>query len=201
MPTKNPAAVPTTVKDLSKWGQMYQSRVGNSYPAYCRRQYLPFLSLIRQHIIGRCTIREEGCGVGTITKILAQDCDHEKVKFFAFDYDETQVSHTRANLNSLPFDVTVYQGSHFDHHGCVDVIHAHGVLEHFSDEEIRQVLMRQADEARVVIHYVPLEGWVSGSYGDERLLPLSHWVDAFTPDYYETFNGGRDVALMWIGHR
>lgn len=184
----------------SKWARMYHSRIGNGYPAYCRQQYRPFLEMIRMQILKFAhTVREEGCGAGTITKILAQDADHYQTVFCAFDADEYQVANARINLSSLPFEVPVYQGSHFEAQGGVDIIHAHGVLEHFSDHDIRRVLNRQRSEAEVVIHYVPLIGWGVGSYGDERLMSLADWVTKFRPNEWQPFNDGKDAVLMWRG--
>lgn len=189
--------------NASNWDAHYRSRVGESYPAHCRQAYRPFLETLRYYIkeLGflnsNVIVSEEGCGIATITKILAQDANHNITTFKCFDYNADQVKNAQANLRNLPKDIEVVEGNMFHYQGAASIIHAHGVLEHFSDEEIELVLNRQREEADVVIHYVPLEGWGEGSYGDERLLPLSHWVATFNPKHYYTFNDGKDAVLVW----
>lgn len=190
--------------NASNWNAHYRSRVGESYPAHCRQAYRPFLETLRYYIkeLGytrpRVLVREEGCGIATITKILAQDANPSKVAFQGFDYNTDQVRNSRENIKSLKHThIDIREGNMFHYQGAASIIHAHGVLEHFSDEEIELVLNRQREEADVVIHYVPLEGWGEGSYGDERLLPLSHWVATFNPKHYYTFNDGKDAVLVW----
>lgn len=195
----------TQAHNTANWNAHYESRIGESYPLYCRKQYKPFLNAIRAIMFNQISeglprklvVREEGCGIATITKILAQDA-FDSVEFRAFDYDTAQVNNSIKNLEDLENVKSVYQGDHFEDQGFADIIHAHGVLEHFSDEEIAKVLERQKREARVVIHYVPLEGWGKvGSYGDERLLSLDHWVETHKPARAFTFNDGKDAVLIW----
>ena len=51
-----------STKQLSKWGEMYRNRIGDTYPAYCRQQYQPFLSAIRHAMrqVQMGIVREEG---------------------------------------------------------------------------------------------------------------------------------------------
>ena len=186
-------------KDLSKWGQMYLSRVGDSYPAYCRQQYRPFLEAIRNAMEsqGSGVVREEGCGIATITKVLAQDANLEKFEFVAFDSNIDQVQSAEANCRALAAAVAIYRDDIFKPSFAVEIIHSHGVLEHFSDVQIHNILERQRREAKVVVHYVPLIGWGHQSYGDERLLPIDHWKEIHKPTYWQTFNDGKDAVLVW----
>ncbi|UKH48767.1 hypothetical protein QNH07_gp02 [Aeromonas phage BUCT696] len=188
-----------STKDLSKWAEMYRSRIGSSYPAYCRQQYRPFLQAIRDYMdacpIG--VIREEGCGIATITKILVQDADLSRFDFAAFDSNLEQVRNAESNLAGENADVAVFYGDIFDKFYPVELIHSHGVLEHFSDEDIQRILDRQLSEAKIVVHYVPLIGWDHQSYGDERLLPIDHWKVIHKPTYWQTFNNGKDAVLVW----
>jgi hypothetical protein len=83
--------------------------------------------------------------------------------------------------------------------GCKpDVIHSHGMLEHFSDGDIQRVLFaHEADGVRAAVHYVPGDKYEKPSYGDERLLPLSYWQDVHRPTKAFSFNDGFDYCLMW----
>lgn len=192
-----------STKDLSKWGQMYLSRVGDSYPAYCRQQYRPFLDIIRSEIYDLSlsqpivTVREEGCGIATITKVLAQDTDPKVVKYSVMDINEDQVESARANLRNLVQHVDIQRGNILEPQEPVSIIHGHGVLEHFSDVQIHNILTRQCREAGIVTHYVPLIGWGHQSFGDERLLTPVHWIKTHQPCYWEIFNDGKDLAMVW----
>lgn len=192
-----------STKDLSKWGQMYLSRVGDSYPAYCRQQYRPFLDTIRNEIYDLSlsqpivTVREEGCGIATITKILAQDTDPKVVKYSVMDLNVDQVESAKANLRSLVQHVSIQCGDIMEPQEPASIIHSHGVLEHFNDVQIHNILERQCREAEIVVHYVPLIGWGYQSFGDERLLHAEHWIAAHQPYYWEIFNGGKDLVMVW----
>lgn len=188
-----------STKQLSKWGEMYRNRIGDTYPAYCRQQYQPFLSAIRHAMrqVQMGIVREEGCGIATITKILAQDADLSMFDFHAYDKNLDQVVNAEANCRGLVADVHTYYNDIFETSFPVEVIHSHGVLEHFSDVQIHNILERQRREAKVVIHYVPLDGWEVQSYGDERLLPIEHWVEIHKPNQWKVFNGGKDAVLIW----
>ncbi|MGI4167761.1 class I SAM-dependent methyltransferase, partial [Klebsiella pneumoniae] len=167
---------------------------------YCRQQYRPFLDAIRKEMRKAqfAIVREEGCGIATITKILAQDADLEKFDFYAFDVNPDQVQNAVANLAMLSAHVQVqWMNILKDTHTPVDIIHSHGVLEHFPDEDIDLILARQKADCPVLVHYVPLDGWETKSYGDERLLSIDYWVDRFKPSEWFTFNDGKDAVLIW----
>lgn len=188
-----------STKQLSKWGEMYRGRIGDSYPAYCREQYQPFLNVIRTHMRGMryAAVREEGCGIATITKILAQDANPSRFSFSAFDLNQDQAASAISNLQSLKASVHVRVADIMEPQGHVDIIHSHGVLEHFGDVEITHILERQRKEAKVVVHYVPLIGWQHKSFGDERLLHIDHWREIHAPNAWLTFNDGKDAVLIW----
>lgn len=189
-----------SVKKLSKWGEMYRNRIGESYPVYCRQQYRPFLDAIRKEMRKAqfAIVREEGCGIATITKILAQDADPHCFDFWACDNNTDQVANAKANLAMMRTHIEVRRENILERaQAAVDIIHSHGVLEHFSDEDIDLILARQKADCPVLVHYVPLEGWGTKSYGDERLLPIGYWVDRFKPSEWTMFNDGKDAVLIW----
>lgn len=76
-----------------------------------------------------------------------------------------------------------------------DVVHSHGMLEHFDDHAIRQVI-HNFRQARVQVHYVP-GLYPEPSYGDERLMSVEQWEDICAPDQVLTFNDGLDYALIF----
>lgn len=140
---------------------------------------------------GASTFREEGCGIGTISRAIMTSVGEKNVQLF--DYDKDQVELTKKNLNISH----VVQGNIFENHGKVDCIFSHGVIEHLSDNQIFDILNRQKAEAKCVIHYVPTNGYKTPSFGDERLMSVDWWIKNFKPTQHFTFNENKDLALMW----
>lgn len=77
-----------------------------------------------------------------------------------------------------------------------------GVLEHFEDAEIVELLRQQLLVANLCLFSVPSELYPRREYGNERLLPLSHWFelclslgDGIEPtlNYY-----GRDEHILGV---
>lgn len=197
------------------WSDFYKGRLGQSYVSHVYKNYKAHIEAIRRYIIQLSlskdkskTIKplrvvEAGCGIGSITLNLADMSDHKTVICSGFDVSEGQVVNSRENalLNNVGDRVSFHKGDIFnrDMYKDAHIIHSHGVLEHFNDDDIMEILLTQlsAPNVRYVIHYVPLEGWKTPSYGDERLLPLTHWVNEFAPTRTVAFNDGKDAVLIW----
>jgi hypothetical protein len=75
------------------------------------------------------------------------------------------------------------------------VVHSHGMLEHFDDHTIRDVI-RAHSHARVQVHYVP-GLYDEPTFGDERLMPAESWMDICAPNQIIKFNDGLDYALIF----
>lgn len=206
------------IKSLPKdrgvsWSDYYKGRLGQSYVSHVYKNYKAHIEAIRLRItqlalsknnaIKPLRVVEAGCGIGSITINLADMSDHKTVICSGFDVSEGQVGNSRENalLNNVGDRVSFHKGDIFNSEMYKDahIIHSHGVLEHFSDDDIMKILLTQlsAPNVRYVIHYVPLEGWKTPSYGDERLLPLTHWVNEFAPTRTFAFNDGKDAVLVW----
>jgi len=180
---------------MSAWSDYYLGRIGDRYPNYCRRRYQP---LLRELVAAKgFTFREEGCGIGTISKILLQDKVCKKLELCDNDRDILDLAYrniTHLGLENTRLSLTDVVVSP---HALVDVIFAHGVLEHFSDEEIQAILRRQISHCGKVVHYVPTNGYAEPSFGDERLLAPEYWVDKWSPTRHELFNDNKDLLLIW----
>lgn len=173
---------------MSQWSDFYKNRVGDGYSTYCKKRYKLFINAILEN--SRDNIREEGCGIATISKIIMQNI---KINISMFDIDSEQVELSKENTcSNLP-----YVGDIFEKHGNTDVIFSHGVLEHFSDNNIKKIIARQKQEARLLIHYVPTDLYVTPSFGDERLMSVETWIKQFNPIDHFTFNDGKDLVLFF----
>lgn len=174
---------------MSKWSEYYRDRVGDSYATYCRKRYDLFIELLA--IDKLASIREEGCGIGTISRILLQEGCRE---LSMFDLDPEQLELAKENtMNIIP----AYVGDILAYHSKVDLIFSHGVLEHFEDDKIDIILQRQKCTSNKVIHYVPTDRYERASFGDERLLSTEYWVNTFKPDEFIEFNDDKDLILIW----
>ena len=174
---------------MSIWSKFYESRVGNEYFNYAIHRYEKFIFSILN--TGSNSFREEGCGIGTISRAIMTSVGDKNVQLF--DYDKDQIELTKRNLNISH----AIQGNIFENHGKVDCIFSHGVLEHFNDNQIFNILNRQKMEAKHVIHYVPTNGYSTPSFGDERLMSVEWWVKKFKPKSWYTFNNTKDLTLIW----
>ena len=193
---------------MSRWSDFYRDRIGDKYADYCEERYKPFISVLRDY---GPSYREEGCGIGTIAKILSKD-PGVVVDLVDNDHDILILAYTNLSLSPqykgiashklwCPqnfFETDIRTGR------CSqprDTIYSHGVLEHFSDEDIHDILNRQCSIAKTVVHYVPTDGYDIPSFGDERLLSIQYWNAKFKPIYSIPFNDNKDLILIFKGER
>lgn len=174
---------------MSIWSKFYESRIGDGYFNYALNRYEKFIISILK--TGSKSFREEGCGIGTISRAIMNNVSDKWVQLF--DYDKDQVELTKKNLNISHAKC----GNIFENHGKADCIFSHGVIEHFSDSQIYDILNRQKMEAKHVIHYVPTNGYANPSFGDERLMPVEWWIKKIKPKSWYTFNNNKDLVLIW----
>lgn len=165
-------------------------------------------------------LKEEGCGIGTISLVISYSEDKIISTFGLACSSETEevskvvLSDLNASMLELCYKNTnpVFSGSYL---GQVPFFYAkenicepkffesrtliitHGVLEHFSDDDIKKI-MSTYDNDKVLFqaHYVPTNKYESPSFGDERLLSVDTWVSLVKPDYYILDNGGTDLYMF-----
>jgi SAM-dependent methyltransferase len=180
---------------MSPWKSFYAGREGHDYLQYAKKRYAPFINAINSRIRRQDLVMEIGCGTGTITKALVgPDVVVGRVEYCASDIDPEMVGVAKSRL--AQDNVTVFQRSAIDPLSArADVVHSHGMLEHFNDETIREVI-RVHKSARVQVHYVP-GLYDEPTFGDERLMSVQAWWDICQPSQIITFNGGLDYALVF----
>lgn len=164
------------------WYTFYENRINSTYQDYFELRYEPFLDLIRQ-LKNTNGIFELGCGIGSISKAI-QGC------FQGIDSDPMMVKLANENTNSNNF----YQADIFEMEIPPSTVLkvSHGVLEHFNDDQITDIVERCGNS----IHYVPLDKYKTPSFGDERLLPYQYWLDLVTPKAHILFNDDHDLAFI-----
>ncbi len=174
------------------WSSFYADRVGDSYPTYCKKRYKEFIDTLNS--MDAKTIAEEGCGIGTITKVIHT----HNARYTLFDYDKGQVALTKQNLiNKTNIVINTGNILHYTHKERQDLIFSHGVLEHFTPAQMKDIIKRQRRQATNVVYYIPTDRYKSKSFGDELLMSREWWVKKYNPTSWVTFNEGKDLVLTW----
>tara|TARA_R110002073_G_scaffold3315_1_gene22320 strand:+ start:44 stop:565 length:522 start_codon:yes stop_codon:yes gene_type:complete len=161
------------------WNEFYRKRINSSYQDYFEKRYKPFLrAVIRQTTLD--IVIDAGCGIGSVSKYLMK----HGVPTFGYDLSEDMVELSRLNVPNGTFSVGDLVKSSTD-----NLVVTHGVLEHFDDDTIKTIIDNHPNS----VHYVPLAGYKTPSFGDERLLPKEYWLDNYGAAEYGVFNNGLDL--------
>lgn len=179
---------------MSPWATFYAGREGHSYLEYVKERYQPYIHAIIDRIKHDDLVLELGTGTGTITKALVDSCYIPGVDFAATDIDPEMAVIARQRLATDNVPVWISDAIK-GHPVKAQVVHSHGMLEHFADDDIRKIIDAYR-HARVQVHYVPGE-YKEPTFGDERLMPVSAWWQICKPDQIITFNDGLDYALVF----
>ena len=86
-----------------------------------------------------------------------------------------------------------------DGKGKMDTAFSQGLLEHYSDQDIKRIINKQFEVAKVVAFSVPLDKFGHASRGDERLLPENYWrklVEGYKILHWSTFAKGKQLICV-----
>jgi SAM-dependent methyltransferase len=137
----------------------------------------PFIRLVARYASPEGKLLEAGFGSGDAAVLLADmgyhvtaiDIDEELIRRakdrYGYWLQDGKLAFERVDIFNLPWTKQAF-----------DVAYHQGVLEHFSDEEIVAALREQARVASWIIFDVPNDRYGHHPFGNERLLPLSHWL-------------------------
>lgn len=183
--------IQTKTTDVSAWRDFYRGREGDDYLEYVKKRYRPFIDAIDTHLEYDDTVVEQGCGTGTITKILMDW--NRRQSYILADPDSEMLA---VAGNRCPEAIRVQRYAH-EPLGLVSphIVHSHGVLEHLSDRMIRHVIWMN-NAAKWQFHYVP-GLYPAPSFGDERLMSVDQWNTICKPHEIVTFNDGLDYMLVF----
>ena len=182
----------------SNWPEFYANRLGRSYLYYCKERYKPFIDAIWNNTRREANVIEFGCGTGTITQCLLERAGRQHhllidkdatmldmAKFRLREHGTKNIGWLQADIREL-ISIVSYKS---------DMIHSHGVLEHYSDFDIVRIVNVCLAVAPIQVHYVP-GLYPSPSYGDERLLPVEYWQHLLPSAEITTFNDGLDYCIV-----
>ncbi len=170
------------------WFNFYQQRIGTSYHNYFKERYAPFIEKIIN--LKPKNIIEEGVGIASVSRCLRD----EGIQLNGFDINPFMIKLAKDNCGQGYWyeDDILNPAYNLEYINRALAI-THGVLEHFTNEEIRRIFRRYRKNKTPSIHYVPLDKYITPSFGDERLLPYTYWLDLIEPDEYKVFNDGHDL--------
>lgn len=152
------------------------------------------IDMIDQHDI--TAVLETGFGTGYVLVYLAERFEraHSPVKFMGIEISEEVI--VRAKQLSLLHGDCALISKHdiFDPDVYADgfgLVYHQGLLEHFSDDKIQELLKLQVKHSFAVIFSVPSFCYGYQDFGDERLLSIEQWQEVLSPfdvlslEYYD----------------
>jgi SAM-dependent methyltransferase len=131
-------------------------------------------------------ILEFGHGTGQIAIYLS--LSHPKLSVVGMDKDVIQVSRAVILADKLESDVRFSQIDILKlkkipkPFHIFDTVYSQGLLEHFSDKDIKFIIEKKLLMGKVSAFSVPLKDFGHKSRGDERLMEWDWWLE-FVKDY------------------
>ena len=182
-------------KLLAPWHEVYLHRMGDGYYKYFTDRYLPFLKevydLLKNDVPSDGLVAEIGCGMGNTTRFINElNCENP---LMLIDNSAEMLMMAMLNVGENSSAVYHYNDLMKAIENNYAMIHSHGVLEHFSDEDIEKIINCNTE---IQIHYVPTDKYDEPSRGDERLLSVEKWVELTKPTRIMTFNDGKDLIII-----
>ena len=105
----------------------------------------------------------------------------------------SQVNFMKTDLFNIPI-YNLFSYRHFN------TAFSQGLLEHFTDKQIRQAITIQFRIADVIGFSVPLDKFDKQSRGDERLMPKEYWLElvkGYNILFQETFADGKQLMVIF----
>lgn len=174
----------------SKYYNLYKNRINSSYQEYFEKRYKPLIDVIEEWEDE--TLKIEGIGIGSLYKGLRNQGSEKMI--FGFDNDDGMLDLCRKNNNyiSIYHDNILLPRNNPAH----DIVATHGVLQHFEDDDIRDIIKRYNKRGKKHIHYIPTDKYLTKTIGDERLLSVQYWLNLVKPTDYILFNDDYDLLLI-----
>lgn len=167
---------------MSKWSMLYEKEIQLStvdeYINEKLRTKKKIVKLINKYSGENHCIVEFGSGTGILA--LHISCQNNN-KVFAIDKDQDMINLSKKYfIEKFENKNIVFLCEDIRNFSCnekIDVCYSIGVLEHYTDFEIKNLIKKQLSFSRVVIFAIPTKYFDENKkmYGDERYLHLSYW--------------------------
>ncbi|MFA5048557.1 MAG: class I SAM-dependent methyltransferase [Patescibacteria group bacterium] len=184
---------------MKTWYNFYKDRLNGKYFNHVSNKYNVFINEILNSINYNHYkfIVEVGCGICSITRALMEQ--KTNCIYFGLDKSKEMLNLSLQNLLLAQKEsiFELIQCNILSENCYGDLVHSHGVLEHFSDKHIQKIINNQLKNFRELIHYVPSNKYKNPSFGNERLLTSAQWKKICNPNEIIEFNDGYDLILKW----
>ena len=166
----------------NKWNKLYSQYIQSNYNNWKEYFYekmklkRKFFNLVIKYSSNNKPVIECGSGTGKFSVYLASS----GLNVYAMDLESEMVKQTKQLSKSIiPTNpVKVFKGDISSipfKDNFFSVSHSSGVLEHFSDRKIVQLIDEQMRVADTVIFSVPSQYFEKKMLGDERFLSRKKW--------------------------
>lgn len=188
---------PEKKKPISKWEEFYQPFHKKDYEQHIEA-WKGFCHRVAKFAPKGGKILEVGSGTGMMSIYLS------KMGFYAIGLDNNSEMVRRAKNLVLEVGGKARFACHdlfnldLQVVGSYRVVFSQGLLEHFTDAQIRKALEIQFKIAPIVIFSVPLDKFGHQSKGDERLLSDSFWrrmISKYELLHFSKFAGESQVIV------
>jgi ubiquinone/menaquinone biosynthesis C-methylase UbiE len=174
------------MEEIKEWSTEYKKNIEQMFGGWDNyvNQKLklrrPMIKQIKLYATKGKPIIECGTGTGKLSTFFAQ----KGYKAFGIDIDDDMLQMARnlseklspncpvefinANIKNIPFNDKTFS-----------IAHSSGVLEHYSDNEIKDILNEEMRIADTVVFAVPSQYFpdTQKMHGDERFLTHAKWVE------------------------
>ena len=139
-----------------------------------------YINTVKKYTPQNGKILEIAAGSG-LTSVLLADMGY---KVTCTDIDEDLLESIKNKFSSIPMKIESVDmfsaGSKYEILQFDSIIHQ-GLLEHFEDEEIIEIIRQQKDLAHFLIFDIPNDKRIEKvqEYGNERFLSTEHWISLF----------------------
>lgn len=171
---------------MKEWYDLYLEEIKlkkdlSHYVDYKIKNKKKLINLIKKYAKNK-KILEAGSGTGIISTYMASigydvtELDiNDKILKLAKDISENYIKKGRPKFIKKDLFKMNFKNNEFD------VIFSNGVLEHFSDEEIKKILSLELEQAKYVIVGIPTRFFKpeEAMHGDERYLKIKYWRNLF----------------------
>lgn len=171
---------------MKDWYDIYLEEIKlkkdtKNYVDYKIKNKKKLIKLIEKYAKNK-KIMEAGCGTGIISTYMAS---------IGYDVYEVDINNKILNLaKEISLNYIKKGTPTFIQKDLLkldfkenefDVIFSNGVLEHFSDNEIKRILKLELEQASYVIVGIPTKFFNDDEalHGDERFLEINHWRNLF----------------------
>ncbi len=167
---------------MSKWSILYENEIllttADNYIKEKLKTKKNIVKLVNKYSCKNHHIVEFGSGTGVLAlhissqnnnKVIAVDKDQEMIelskKYFIEKFEKRNIDFVCKDIRDFVCDEKI------------DVCYSIGVLEHYDDLEIKELIIKQLSFSQIVIFAIPTKYFDKNNkmYGDERYLHLSQW--------------------------